>query len=1086
MKLSLLHIVRRSLSHGKTGLLYLVLIILILTAVITGSILTGGSVRKSLRDTSVRKLGNTGIVVSTVNRYFDPSLAGRLKERLGINCTGILEINGYCQNFQTGQTALGVKILGIDHSFFDFQNSAGIEIRKGEAVINEKLAEFLGLKSGDDIIIRFKPISDIPSDAPFAPDEGNPGSIVLKTGRILPPDSTGNFSLGISQIPPLNVFINRDELTDTRGRIPKINRILISSNTEPDPPQVSQLLGEILRPEDIGLTIRHVPKTGGSELISDRIFIDQPLLEEIRKALPSSLPIITYLGNNYEVNGRSAPYSFISALPKELYPEIPGGNGIIINRWLAKDLSAKEGDSIRIAWYSPNPLNRLEERSGIFKVSGITDISGVWSDSLLMPEFPGIAGKESCSDWDAGVSIRMDRIRDKDEEYWKMYRGTPKAFIDYSTGIKLWGSNFGPATAVRFPAGISEDEIRTKLTGSLNPDKSGFSVINLRDASIKAAAESVDFSTLFLSLGFFIILSAGALLILVVSGFYDSKKGEISTLVALGFTDRWIRKLIFIESGIIALAGTAAGAFTGLLFNVLIIRALNSVWQGAVQTDTLSSAFEPVSILYGFLISFAVILIIVGIKSHSLLKNKNRTLTHRLPSVGKNNRILIGFLVLTICLIIFSLIFTGNSMIFSFIAGIAVFFSFVLSSRRRYLRSTYADTGSFQRTDQLSSRYYAFNSSQAIVPMVFLAAGLFAVIITGFNRMSISEGMLKPEGGTGGYALWGETALPVPENLNSPEGRKKEGLDEPDLRDLSFVQASKLAGDDASCLNLNHVTSPPLLGLDPSAFVRKGAFSFATRIKSNAEGNPWSFLSIIQDDKTIYGIADQTVLQYGLKIRTGDTLFLRSESGRIINVVIAAGLKSSIFQGYVLISRDNMNRYFPSVSGSQVFLAEWDKSLTPELINTLTDRLSQYGAHFEPAGNRLSQFFVVTNTYLKVFSILGGLGLIMGVVGLGFILLRNFNQRKREFGLLMASGFSLKKIKGMILKEQLRILISGVVTGSISAFIATLPSLANNPEIPWKSVLIMIILIIATGLTALTLTLRSVSGQALIASIRKE
>ena len=117
-----------------------------------------------------------------------------------------------------------------------------------------------------------------------------------------------------------------------------------------------------------------------------------------------------------------------------------------------------------------------------------------------MPDFPGISGSESCSDWDAGVPIKMDDIRRKDEDYWKKYRGTPKAFVNYEKGKELWGNNFGPATALRFPATVSEKEIMDKLNGSIEPGKAGFSVIDLSNESVKAANESVDFGTLFLSL----------------------------------------------------------------------------------------------------------------------------------------------------------------------------------------------------------------------------------------------------------------------------------------------------------------------------------------------------------------------------------------------------------------------------------------------------------------------------------------------------------------------------------------------------------------------------------------------------------
>ena len=72
---------------------------------------------------------------------------------------------------------------------------------------------------------------------------------------------------------------------------------------------------------------------------------------------------------------------------------------------------------------------------------------------------------------------------------------------------------------------------------------------------------------------------------------------------------------------------------------------------------------------------------------------------------------------------------------------------------------------------------------------------------------------------------------------------------------------------------------PPLLGADPAEFISRGSFSFARTIeKENI--NPWQYLSIPPANNTIYGIADQTVLDWGLKIKIGDTLMMRSENGR--------------------------------------------------------------------------------------------------------------------------------------------------------------------------------------------------------------
>ena len=227
-------------------------------------------------------------------------------------------------------------------------------------------------------------------------------------------------------------------------------------------------------------------------------------------------------------------------------------------------------------------------------------------------------------------------------------------------------------------------------------------------------------------------------------------------------------------------------------------------------------------------------------------------------------------------------------------------------------------------------------------------------------------------------------------------------------------------------------------------------------------------------------------MQYGLKIKAGDTLKIRSENGQVLNVIIAAGLKSSVFQGYVLIGHENFNRYFPSISGSQVFLADGDPGSIELYKDILTERLSEFGIHFESASEKLSSFFVVTNTYLSVFTVLGGIGMILGVVGLGFMLLSNFNRRKRDFGLMMAAGFSVRSIRKILFAEQALMLLAGTLTGFVSALVATRPSLVQNSDVPWKTILIMVLLIIITGLTALAVAVRSIRRDSLIAQIRKE
>jgi len=295
-----------------------------------------------------------------------------------------------------------------------------------------------------------------------------------------------------------------------------------------------------------------------------------------------------------------------------------------------------------------------------------------------------------------------------------------------------------------------------------------------------------------------------------------------------------------------------------------------------------------------------------------------------------------------------------------------------------------------------------------------------------------------------------------------------------------------VSGDDASCLNLNMVSSPPLLGVDASAFMERGSFSFASRLRKAGDVNPWELLEKNPGQNTIYGIADQTVLQWGLKKRTGDTMIFRAENGQPLNVIICAGLKSSVFQGYLLISNKNLSVYFPSVEGASVFLIDGKTEFSELYRNTLNERLSGYGFSTEDAGEKLASFFQVTNTYLNVFAVLGAFGMIMGIAGLGFVLLRNYNSRKREFAFLSATGFPESGIRNLILKDQLIILLWGVITGTVSGLTATLPSILSGNEMPWLLILIMILSIIISGTAVLFMSVRSIRSNTLISQLRKE
>jgi ABC-type antimicrobial peptide transport system permease subunit len=138
------------------------------------------------------------------------------------------------------------------------------------------------------------------------------------------------------------------------------------------------------------------------------------------------------------------------------------------------------------------------------------------------------------------------------------------------------------------------------------------------------------------------------------------------------------------------------------------------------------------------------------------------------------------------------------------------------------------------------------------------------------------------------------------------------------------------------------------------------------------------------------------------------------------------------------------------------------------------------------AADKLASFFVVTNTYLNVFTILGILGLILGVFGLGFMLIRNYDMRRKEFALLMATGYNVARVSKYILFDQVIILAWGILTGTLSAILATFPSLKSSNAISVNLITIMIAAILFTGIVILYLSVNKIKRTNLLLQLKND
>ena len=99
----------------------------------------------------------------------------------------------------------------------------------------------------------------------------------------------------------------------------------------------------------------------------------------------------------------------------------------------------------------------------------------------------------------ASATMRISRVRPIDEEYWRTYRTTPKAFIPDVVGQALWRSRYGEATSIRIVPrpGTSLEDARegylAKLRAAIDPIAMGLTVRDVRATGLAASRGATDF-----------------------------------------------------------------------------------------------------------------------------------------------------------------------------------------------------------------------------------------------------------------------------------------------------------------------------------------------------------------------------------------------------------------------------------------------------------------------------------------------------------------------------------------------------------------------------------------------------------------
>ena len=1070
------------------------------TAVLTGALIVGDSVKYTLSQLVENRLGATKFALQTGDRFVRTELADEISKKLNIPAAPLLMVQGIAINSEKGYRINSTNVLGVKRSFWQLSDIKMPELKADEAIISTNTAQKLNLQIGDEFLLRVQNADVIPLNAPFVSQENNSVALRLKVSSIADDESLGRFSLKSNQTAPYNIFVSHEFLSDKLELQGLSNLIIVAEdeNQELNLTKLDVALKELWQLEDVGIKINELTNQGKYELVSNRIFIDEAISKAVADINIPFEPVLTYLVNSISFNDKETPYSFVTAATKLIVPEQLLKNEIVINEWLADDLQVKKGDSIDLKYFIIGPLRTLAEESKSFIIKDIIPTQSTISNNSLMPSFPGLSDAGNCRDWETGIPIDLDKIRDKDEEYWNNYRGTPKAFISSEMGQQLWNNKFGNYTAIRFnQTNIEQSKLQTDLLEKLNPGDFKLAFIDVKTLGVNAANNSVDFGELFLSLSFFVIVAGILLTILIYSLNTESRKQETGILSGLGYKKNQIIKIRFAESIFIIVLGGILGSVLGIVYNYGIIAGLNSIWQDAVKTNLLQIFISPGTLIIGALSGIIIALIAIYFVTIKSLKNPIASLVkENVPTLyppGKINMInkllsIIGIFG-SASLVLYSLLTSVDENAALFLSAGALFILGSTALLNQYLKNSALKIGN--RAFDL--RYLALknagrNKGRSLATVVLLALGAFTIIITSANRKTFHSVEDMNSSGTGGYTFWAETTLPILYNLNTDEGKKSLGLEnEKVLEKTRFVQFHSLDGDDASCLNLNQVQNPRILGINPDEFTKKQAFSFAKLLNGISRSNTWQELNKLGDDHIIPAIADQTVITWGLKKSVGDTLIYLNEQGEKIKLVLIAGLNGSVFQGNILISDSLFSKHFPSSSGSKIMLIDTDKAKQNEIAETLNTNLADYGIQISKASDRLAEFYSVTNTYLSVFMALGGLGVLIGTIGLGIILLRNMLERKHELALLLAVGYKKTEIFKLIFAENLFLLLGGLIIGIIAAIIGVLPSiLSPSFNIPGTFMFLMILAVFVNGLLWIYIPAQMAMKGVLIKSLSTE
>ena len=634
----------RSLSHYRGIHLSVALGVAVGTAVLSGALLVGDSVRGSLRDLTLDRLGAIDHAMVT-DRYFREDLAEDLAEATNFayafeRAAPAVLIRGSVEAASSGARASRVNIHGIDERFASFYKEPLPLPKSREVVLNESLAREVGAAAGDSVLLRFQTDTLVPSESVMGRKGDNVRTLRLTVAAVVPNRGPGRFGLSPSQQLPFNAYLPLDAVQRALDQNGRANALFVAGS-DADAQQLNGILRDVLTLGDLNLSTRNLSTQGLDESFSlgtDRIVLEIPVAEAAQrageKANLDAIPILTYLANTLRAGDREIPYSTVTALgpaPAADSLVLAGssqrgspaptltGDEMLLNEWAARDLKANVGDAIEMTYYVVGAGGALDTATHRFSLRGIVRLRGLAADRHLAPDYKGMSDTERMGDWDPPFPVDLTKIRPIDEDYWERYRSAPKAFVALETAKSLWTSRFGQLTSIRFaPPDIqtqgqsierTEATFREAFLRELDPAALGLAFQSVKAQGLAASSGATDFSGLFIGFSLFLIVSAAMLVTLLFRLGVERRAKEIGLLLSTGHPVASVRKLLLAEGALISLAGCLVGLPAAVGYGALMVHGLRTWWSAAVGGSFLELHVGTPSLVGGAVGAFLMMVI---------------------------------------------------------------------------------------------------------------------------------------------------------------------------------------------------------------------------------------------------------------------------------------------------------------------------------------------------------------------------------------------------------------------------------------------------------------------------------------------